>query len=169
MADAKPEDSPPEFHSEVAKIAVAIALAEAKQGVYETGDNDHGPNENYGPRVDEYQQAANQTLGQKWCAKFVYWCFQQAALQLAVVNPFPRIFGAKNLEEWGAKENRMVTDPMPGDVLVRTHNHVGLVTEPVLAKGIVPSVEGNTWTGSVQKEGVYKKSELLSKCTFIRL
>ena len=32
---------------------------------------------------------------------------------------------------------------MPGDVLVRTHNHVGLVSGPVLARGIVPSVEGN--------------------------
>jgi hypothetical protein len=170
MADENASESSPEFHSEVANLAVKIALAEVAQGVYETGDKDHEPNRNYGPRVDEYQQEANQTLGQAWCAKFVYWCFLHAALQLKVDNPFPRIFGAAVLEQWGKKQNRMVTSPIAGDVLVKQHGHVGLVRAPVLASGVVPSVEGNTWAGAVHREGVYKlEKELLSNCTFIRL
>jgi hypothetical protein len=162
MPDEKPQQKQPEFHPEVANVAVKIALAEAKQGVFETN------NDNRGPRVDEYQMV-NNTLGQAWCAKFAYWCFQQAALQMQVANPFPRIFGAAAVEQWGKKENRMVTEPMCGDVLVKEHRHVGLVTGPRLPGGIVPSVEGNTWA-HVHKEGVYKlEKELFSNCAFIRL
>ena len=173
MADALVPNQEPEFHSEVAALAVKIALVEAEQGVYETGDKNHEPNDNYGPKVDVYQQAANQTLGQAWCAKFVFWCFQQAALQLKATNPFPRIFGASQLERWGKKESRMVADPRSGDVLVKGHKHVGLVTGPALESGIVPSVEGNTWAKTDydhRKEGVYVlRNEKVSKCTFIRL
>jgi hypothetical protein len=152
----------PEFHTEVAKEAVKIALMEAAQGVFEN-DND-----NRGPRVDEYQRVGG-TLGQAWCAKFAYWCFMQASLKLGVANPFPRIFGAARLEEWGKKEDRMVTDPACGDVLIKEHHHVGLVTGPRLPGEIVPSVEGNTWE-HVHKEGVYVlQKERFTKCTFIRL
>jgi len=103
-------------------------------------------------------------------AKFTYWCFVQAALQMKVANPFPRIFGARELEKWGIKEKRTVVDPMRGDVLVKLHRHVGIVTGPTIQpKGIVPSVEGNTFK-DVRKEGVYNlKREQLSNCTFIRL
>ena len=152
----------PEFHTEVAKEAVTIALMEAEQGVYEN-DND-----NRGPRVDEYQQVGG-TLGQPWCAKFAYWCFMHASLKLGVANPFPRIFGAARVEEWGKKEGRMVTEPACGDVLIKQHHHVGLVTRSALDNGIVPSVEGNTWD-HIHKEGVYVlEKERFSKCTFIRL
>ena len=82
----------------VAQIAVEIALAEAKNGVCENA------NDNRGPRIDEYQTAANRTVGQKWCAKFVYWCFDQAATRLGVTNPFPRIFGAAELEAWASEK-----------------------------------------------------------------
>ena len=67
----------------VAEVAVEIALDEAKRGVFETANN------NRGPRIDEYQTLANNTLGEKWCAKFVFWCFEQAALRLSVKNPLP--------------------------------------------------------------------------------
>ncbi len=90
MGDENTSESAPEFHSAVANLAVKIALAEAVQGVYETGDKDHAPNENYGPRVDEYQRTANQTLGQAWCAKFVYWCFQSSGYTLRRSSPLGR-------------------------------------------------------------------------------
>jgi hypothetical protein len=57
----------------VATIAVEIALAEARAGVFENA------NDNRGLRIDEYQTTANSVVGQKWCAKFAYWCFDQAA------------------------------------------------------------------------------------------
>ncbi len=165
MPDEPAQEESPEFHRQVAEAAVKVALLEAESHVFET-DND-----NRGPRVDEYQMV-NKTLHQAWCAKFVYWCFMQAALGKAVANPFPRIFAAGALEKWGTKEKRMVTDPTSGDVLVRNHNHVGLVIGPAVA-GTVPSVEGNTYAGTNyanRKEGVYKlNSTKVRECTFLRL
>jgi len=165
MPDEQTQEKTPEFHREVSEAAAKAAELEEVKKVRETN------NDNRGPRVDEYQMV-NNTLGQAWCAKFVYWCFMQAALQMKVANPFPRIFGARELEKWGIREKRMVVDPMRGDVLVKEHRHVGIVTGPTIqAKGIlvVPSVEGNTWK-DVHEEGVYKlERERLSNCTFIRL
>ena len=166
MAGEKPQDHGPEFHPDVAKAAVKVALAEAAQGVFET-DND-----NRGPRVDEYQMVSGK-LGQAWCAKFVYWCFQQAALKVGAANPFPRIFGASEMEKWGIEEGRVVTEPSCGDIMVKEHRHVGLVTGPALANGNFPSVEGNTWAKTDfahRREGVYVlNNEKVSRCTFIRL
>ena len=163
MPDEQTQEKTPEFHREVSEAAAKAAELEEVKKVRETN------NDNRGPRVDEYQMV-NNTLGQAWCAKFVYWCFMQAALQMKVANPFPRIFGARELEKWGIREKRMVVDPMRGDVLVKLHRHVGIVTGPTIQpKGIVPSVEGNTFK-DVRKEGVYNlKREQLSNCTFIRL
>lgn len=152
--------------TKVAERAVAIAIAEASTGVFETN------NDNRGPRIDEYQMAANKKLGQKWCAKFVYWCFEQAAVELKVPNPFPKIFGSADLEDWAAKNDLLVAEPVLGDVFVKERRHVGLVTGPS-AGGVVPSVEGNTWAKSDfahRREGVYVlKNEKVTKCTFIRL
>ena len=76
----------------IAELAVSIALAEAKAGVFETA------NDNRGPRVDLYATGANGVLGEAWCVKFVYWCFAQAAAKMLVTNPMPKIFAAKQLK-----------------------------------------------------------------------
>jgi hypothetical protein len=163
MADDKAQDSLSEFHDEVAAEAVKIALVEEAQGVFEN-DND-----NRGPRVDEYQTVGG-ILGQPWCAKFAYWCFQQAALKLGCPNPFPRIFAAIPLEKWGEQKKRLVVGPQRGNVLIWKHRHVALVTGSALDNGIVPSVEGNTWTGKIRKDGVYaRKVREVSECKFVRL
>lgn len=107
----------------VPEVAVEIALEEEKRGVFETS-------ENRGPRIDEYSMFANHTLGQAWCAKFAYWCFAQAALKIRGQNPFPRIFLAQGLEEWGKFNGKTVSEPALGDVFVKTNKkggkHVGI-------------------------------------------
>jgi hypothetical protein len=97
----------------VAEVAVEIALEEAKQGVFETANN------NRGPRIDEYQRAANNTLGQAWCAKFVFWCFEQASKRTGVSNPLPKIWGAGQLESWAISQKKTVTTPALGDVFIK--------------------------------------------------
>jgi hypothetical protein len=165
MTDEQAADAAPEFHREVAEEAVNMALAEAAKGVCETN------NDNRGPRVDEYQMV-NGTLGEAWCAKFVYWCFQQAALKLDVSNPCPKIFGAGELQKWGEKNKRIVDSPERGDVLIKRKKHAGLVTGPAQQNGTFPSVEGNTWANTDEehkKEGVYViKKTRVSDCKFIR-
>jgi hypothetical protein len=154
----------------VAEAAVQIALDESKRGVFETN------NDNRGPRVDEYQMFANGTLGQAWCAKFAYWCFAQAALQIRGQNPFPKIFMAGAVEEWAKFNGKTVAEPVLGDVFVRASKsgkHVGIATGSKFPNGMFSSVEGNTWANTTEanrREGVYVlKNEIAAKCTFIRL
>lgn len=151
----------------VADVAVEIALDEAKRGVFETANN------NRGPRIDEYQRLANNTLGQAWCAKFGFWCFEQAALRLGVKNPFPKIWDAGRLEAWAIAQKKTVTIPALGDVFVKEHRHVGLVAGSLMASGTIQSVEGNTWAGTKfenRREGVYVlKNTKVVKCVVMRL
>src|SRR5438132_10481940 len=86
--------------STLAEMAVSLALEEARRGVFERA------NDNRGDRVDEYEKLAGMQ-GEAWCAMFVYWCYEQAAARLGVKNPMPRIFGAAQLEVWGAREKKM--------------------------------------------------------------
>jgi hypothetical protein len=150
----------------VAQLAVEIALEEANSGVFENA------NDNRGSRIDEYQRLANSTVGQKWCAKFVYWCFDQAAKRLGGPNPFPRIFGAGDLEAWASRVKKSVLTPALGDVFVKEHRHVGLVAGDAVKGGTFRSVEGNTWARTTfqnRREGVYVLSNTkVARCTFVR-
>ena len=152
----------------VAETAVAIALQEARMGVYERAAND-----NRGDRVDEYVTSSGGQLGQMWCAMFVFWCFDQAARRLGVRNPMPPIFGAAQLQGWARGAKNLVPTPAIGDILIKESRHAGLATGPALGNGTFPSVEGNTWANTDlahRREGVYVlKNERVARCTFIRL
>jgi hypothetical protein len=151
----------------VSELAVIIALQEAAAGVFERA------NDNRGDRIDEYQQSTSGVLGEAWCMKFVYWCFEQAARRLNAKNPMPAIFGAAQFQSWARSSNKLVTPPALGDVFVKESRHGGLVTGPPIARGTFPSVEGNTWARSDfahRREGVYAlKKERAERCTFARL
>ena len=61
---------------------------------------------------------------------------------------------------------------MLGDVFVKQSKHVCIATGVPLPNGTFPSVEGNTYNTPYEqrREGVYSlKTELVSRCTFIRL
>jgi hypothetical protein len=152
--------------SAVGVQAVAVAREELALGVYE----DEG-NTNTGTRVDAYEQLFGMN-GLAWCAMFVYWCFNSAAKSMGVANPLPKIAAAQALLTWAQKNNRLVTDPVAGDVLiVKPGSHVGLVVGPP-SGGKVPSIEGNTWShGTVDnhKDGVYPKSHALASCYYLRV
>lgn len=150
--------------SPVALLAVEIAIREARLGVIESAG------QNRGPEVDEYQLEANGVVGQMWCAKFVWWCFERAASKLHTKNPFPRMFLSSALSLWAMRENRVVKQPAPGDVLVKQLRHTGIVAGPVVG-GRVPAVEGNTYIGRPAKpDGVYETSKTVAvECTFFRL
>ena len=163
MSEQPPAQTPPQFHDDVAAEAVKIALAEAASGVFENN------NDNRGPRVDEYQMVGGM-LGEMCCAKFAYWCFQQAAFKLNTDNPFPRLFGSARLEKWGEDHDRLFDTPQRGHVFVKAKKHVGIVTGPALDNGTFPSVEGNTYAGAVRRDGVYTLNKTLIRiCRFIRL
>jgi hypothetical protein len=151
----------------VAELAVEIALQEATGGVFERA------NDNRGERIDEYQQSSSGRLGEPWCLKFVYWCFEQAARRLNTANPMPAIFGAASFEAWAKASKKLVATPARGDVFVKEGRHGGLVTGPTIPGGTFPSVEGNTWAKpdfAHRREGVYVlEKEKAIRCTFARL
>jgi hypothetical protein len=85
----------------------------------------------------------------------VHWCYTQAGVRLGIPNPLPRIYLVSAFLDWARKQNRVVTAPKTGDIIVKQPaTHVGLMlTEPV--SNSFSSVEGNTWTIDKEKEGVY--------------
>lgn len=140
----------------LAQLALEYALTEAKEGVFEDP-----PQSNRGPRIDEYQTGRG-ALGQAWCLKFVHWCYSQASTRLGVTNPLPKVFLVRAFMDWARKDGKVVTDPQPGDIIVkRPDKHVGLLyTLPVGER--FSSVEGNTFTSDRKKEGVYVVRRLLT-------
>jgi hypothetical protein len=46
-------------------------------------------------------------VAQAWCAKFVFWCFEQAAKRTGVSNPLSKIWGAGQLESWALKNTKV--------------------------------------------------------------
>jgi hypothetical protein len=92
---------------------------------------------------------------------------------LGIDNPFPRIFGAAELEGWAVRQRRLETTPGLGDVFVKEHRHVGLVASDGVTGATFRSVEGNTWASTTfenRREGVYALANTkVAKCTFLRL
>jgi peptidoglycan hydrolase-like protein with peptidoglycan-binding domain len=124
---------------------------------------------NRGPEVDQYLRAAGlDPVGQhySWCAAFVYWSYQQAALKLGIPNPVVRTAGC--LDHWQrAKCSKVTTaqalnDPsliLPGSIFIIDHGanlgHTGIVES--VNGGNLTTIEGNTNTGqSREGYGVFR-------------
>ncbi|HET7545618.1 MAG TPA: hypothetical protein VFK05_37380 [Polyangiaceae bacterium] len=152
--------------SKVGTEAVAVARKELATGVFENEGND-----NAGARVDEYERLFG-LHNQPWCAMFVYFCYNTAAAKLGTSNPLPKIAGASALLVWAQRNDKLVTEPVAGDVLiVKPGTHVGLVTGTPRG-GKVPSIEGNTWshgTADNHRDGVYEKSRPVENCYYLRV
>jgi hypothetical protein len=152
--------------SKVGAEAVVVARQELASGVFENEGND-----NAGDRIDEYERLFG-LHNQPWCAMFVYFCYNRAAAKLGMANPLPKIAGASALLVWAQRNDKLVTEPVAGDVLiVKPGTHVGLVTGAARG-GKVPSIEGNTWShGTVDnhRDGVYEKSHPVPSCYYVRV
>lgn len=118
----------------------AIEIARTQLGVHE----DPG-NKNTGPQVDEYLKAVGLGPGYSWCMAFVYWCYKQAASQLAVDNPLAKTGGV--LDQWNRRRLHFSqVHPLPGDIFImdfgKGMGHTGLVTK---VEGVwIYTIEGNS-------------------------
>jgi hypothetical protein len=145
-----------------ALLAAALDTARSQIGVMEKP-----PGSNRGPQVDEYVKRVglNPAGAFAWCAAFVYFCFDEAAVLLARANPVVKTGGV--LDHWakaGARgikrvmAVRAVQNPalvQPGQIFVidtgRGTGHTGLVLE--VLGGKLVTIEGNTNDGG-SREGV---------------
>lgn len=127
----------------------ALAVAQTQIGVHEQGGN------NKGPEVDEYLRSVGLEPGNAWCAAFLFWCFSQARLGTALVNPVPKVGSA--IRVWRLAEPICQdTNPQIGYVYVLDHGmglgHIGIV-ESVDANGIPAEISGNTFETSGGRAG----------------
>lgn len=125
---------------------LALDIAEGEIGQREEGGN------NAGPAVRLYR---GDDVRGAWCASFVGYCFEQAALSRGIALPFKRSHGAKTIYRRIGRAGAFVDLPQPGDVPCWQRGngtpadawkgHVGIVSEVREVDGVVhfKSIEGN--------------------------
>lgn len=143
----------------------AMEIAITQKGVTEK------TNHNDGVDVGKYLKSVGLPEGYSWCMAFVYWCVQQAAVQLKVANPLKCTGGV--LAQWNARPLLRVKDPLPGDIMILDYGkglgHTGLV---IAVDGLfVDTIEGNTNSGgSRDGDGVYtRRRKIKSAKGFLRM
>jgi hypothetical protein len=145
-----------------------LRVAREQIGVREVG----GPNR--GPEVEKYLARVGLGPGFPWCAAFVYWCFDEAALHSTVPNPLPKTAGV--LDHWNKAPDHVKLPPSaaaddlrninPGTIFCidhgHGHGHTGIVMS---AEGEgLKTVEGNTnVAGSREGDGVYYRTRRFSE------
>jgi hypothetical protein len=118
----------------------ALEIAKSHIGVHE---QPHGSNS--GPEVNQYLASIGLNPGYFWCMAHVYFCFDQAAKELALTNPLLKT-GVCKQQLLNRPENK-VTQPQPGDVfiLIFAHGgHCGIVEEVSPGGTSYHAVEGNS-------------------------
>jgi hypothetical protein len=130
---------------------------------------------NSGPQVSAYEKSVGLAPGNPWCMAFVYWCVNQAAAALNIVNPLIKTGGVHD------QLNRSVLRVLPktssavkpGDIFIMefspTTGHTGFVEAVVM--GMVHTIEGNSNDdGSREGYEVLRRSRPISSIkAFIQL
>lgn len=161
-------DAVPKQDTATGLLEKALEKAETQVGIREQprGTND-------GPEVRRYLQSVGLDPGNAWCMAFIYWCFEQARLELGMSsNPLTRT--GHVLTHWNkAGENNIrriskvqaTYDPSlvrPGMIFIIDTGspggtgHTGLV-EKVIGGRLI-TIEGNTNNnGSREGIGVFRR------------
>lgn len=143
----------------------ALTVAASQIGVREVP-----PGSNAGPAVEGYLASVGLDAGAFWCMAFVFWCFQRAAAERGVANPFPRTGGC--LDAWRrvarqapaaiVTREQALAEPSrvrPGAVFILDHGgglgHTGFVSSVI---GVaLETIEGNSNDdGSRNGVGVFR-------------
>lgn len=97
----------------------------------------------------------------EWCAAMAAWCLRRACDAASASLPLRPSASASTFAERAASKSRLLPPEStalarPGDIVV-WHGHVGVLASPVRPDGGFDTVEGNTWTGSPRRDGVYAR------------
>ena len=138
-----------------------IGAFAAEIGVREIGTN-------RGPRVETYLASVGLPPGNPWCAAFVAWCIQQAALRRKATVEWPRTGYCPSIAAWAKRMGKILTEPQPGQVFLLRLSvggttrfaHTGIV-ERVQGE-ILHTIEGNTnERGGREGIGVFERTRTL--------
>jgi surface antigen len=112
----------------------------------EIGKQEHPKGSNWGPDVQIYLASVGITSPASWCMAFVYYCFASAAKILSVINPLYRTGGVMNQWYNAHANNKIIGEPMPGDIFIMEFphgmGHTGIVEK--VEGDYIHSIEGNT-------------------------
>lgn len=132
-----------------------LNLLALKYAIAELGKQEIPLGSNWGPHVKKYLKSVGIDFPAAWCAAFVYWCFDQAAIEIGVANPLPRNGGVLNMWRKIPEKFKVYKDPRPGDIFFMDFGkglgHMGVVekTDPTF----MYNVEGNS-NDSGSREGI---------------
>lgn len=145
-------------------LSKAIAIAITQLGVTE---DPVGSNSGYS--VEQYLKSVGLGKGYSWCAAFLYWCFNKAAIELGLKNPLVQTGGV--MEHWRRAPARVkitasqaLQDPslikpgLIGILLLDKHTGAGhtFLVENRKGQSLI-TIEGNSSnTGSREGIGVFR-------------
>jgi CHAP domain-containing protein len=128
---------------------LALEVAFSQLGVEEAAGH-----KNSGKDVEKYLAAVGLGPGYPWCMAFVYWCYNQAAIELGIANFLIKTGGV--MHQWNEQQaqrkillDKVIKNPgiiQPGAVFIMDYGkgtgHTGLVER--IHNGLIETIEGNT-------------------------
>ena len=89
------------------------------------GVSEHPKGSNSGPEVNIYLKSVGLGPGYPWCMAFVYWCVNEAAKELGLINPLVKTPGV--MVQWNTTTCRKLSPKdngiKPGDIGVMEFGH----------------------------------------------
>jgi hypothetical protein len=121
----------------------ALEIAKSQEGVEEQPRGS-----NCGPQINQYLKSVGLGPGNPWCMAAVYWCVNQAAIELGIKNPLVKTGLVK--KQWETTTCKKLPNRSggvkPGSLFVmlfkNNTGHIGFVEK--IVNGIVFTREGNT-------------------------
>lgn len=148
--------------SELSDLALKIAIGELGKQEVPKGSN-------WGPDVKKYLASVGISFPASWCMALMYWCFNEAATELGLVNPLIRTGGV--LHQFQAIDSKYkIPKPQIGSIFILDFGgglgHAGII-ENINGNSLNKTVEGNATTESGSREGFEicrKDTRLISRC-----
>lgn len=109
---------------------------------------------NWGHPVQDYLLRVGIGFPASWCMAFVYWCFDEAAKELNVLNKLVKTGGVL-YAWWNAGDAAKEKIPQPGDIFIMDFGkglgHCGIVEK--VDDNFIYTIDGNT-NDSGSREGI---------------
>lgn len=158
----------------VTELAPNALLTEAlKVAVTQIGVMEDPPGSNKGPIVDQYLSSVALPPGLFWCAAYVYWCFNNAAVKLNKNNPLVKT--GHVMTHWNKTAGKKILTAeaidkpsliKPGHIFMMntggSSGHTGIIEK--VDGGFIHTIEGNSNNaGSRNGIGVFRLQRKISK------
>jgi len=126
------------------------------------GQQEEPKGTNRGPMIDKYLASVGLVPGYAWCQAFVHWCYEQAAQQLAQVNPVVKTAGVldcwnRTAVQFKITKSEALQHPellKPGYQFILSYGggagHTGIILS--VEGNIIHTIEGNSNNGG-SREG----------------